>query len=377
MFTSLFLVLLGGVMTLAGTIQFQQFVSHVSTDEYYSLAAHTIDSFEDLDNFFNNNTYTTNIGSYSEEEYSISAFNLEAEYPGYTFSMAESHETSEASGAIPLEMNEAPYPPSFFNDVIEEVPNMNASYAGCGPIAMVGIMDYFSRYLNYTTLISNVEDYDEKFDFTKSVFQRCHTYDLTFFNNGPAVFMTPWDYAYAFNSTMNVSHISNLIVAHDYWTMLGGRMDSYWDIITNSIDNGLPVTLMTTIVSGSGVFGGHYTNVYGYTIMEGVDLQNNSVTARFLKANINIADNYTLGVYCDARILNDPFIGLITYELPAADYTMIYASDTANVFVNSQGNGQYFFDAKQAYLNIDGYDHSTVRLRTSYIENQYLVMSPN
>ena len=32
MFTSLFLVLLGGVMTLAGTIQFQQFVSHVSTD---------------------------------------------------------------------------------------------------------------------------------------------------------------------------------------------------------------------------------------------------------------------------------------------------------------------------------------------------------
>ncbi len=374
MFGSLILTLLSGIMLLAGAAQFNQFVNHTSLDEQLVLTQNCIDSFEDLDNFFQDHSYTTSIGTYSLGFDSISDFELEIAYPGYSFSSLKYCETNFSSGANPLEINDTSSDAIYSIDLINDATtnsNITSSYAGCGPIAMVGVLDYFSRFIGYSAII----DDDNEQEFATRVFNNCTTYDISFFAQQSAVFMTPWDYMYGFNNLIEDADYSNYIHSNYYWTVIGGRMEQYWNIITESINKGLPVTLMTTNVSGNGLFGGHYTNIYGYEIMRGVDSQNNVIERKFLKAKVNFG--YPDGKYCDARILNDPLIGLVTYDISTGITKTMYASDTANVFVNANGGGQYFFDTRMADVSVGGYNFTTYRLRTSYIENQYLVMSPN
>jgi hypothetical protein len=71
-------------------------------------------------------------------------------------------------------------------------------------------------------------------------------------------------------------------------------------------------------------------------------------------------------------------IGLITYDINYGNSYDIYASDFAEEFVNSNGGGQYFFYDKETPVSTaNGRMIYTHRKRCSYIENQYLVLSPN
>ena len=54
------------------------------------------------------------------------------------------------------------------------------------------------------------------------------------------------------------------------------------------------------------------------------------------------------------------------------------ANAFSNSFINEDGGGQYFFETKSENVNlIYGTVIQTSWLRCSYIENQYLVLSPN
>lgn len=90
------------------------------------------------------------------------------------------------------------------------------------------------------------------------------------------------------------------------------------------------------------------------------------------------SDSYI--AYVDADILGNNFTGIITYQISGYDNsTIIYASDFAEEFINtSTGQGQYFFDPREILVTTtSGYTFNTKRLRCSYIENQYLVLSAN
>lgn len=71
-------------------------------------------------------------------------------------------------------------------------------------------------------------------------------------------------------------------------------------------------------------------------------------------------------------------VALITYNINYANSYTIRVSDFAEEFVNSDGGGQYFFYNKEASVTTaNGRTLQTNRKRCSYIENQYLVLSPN
>ena len=347
------------------------FVSHVDETEAAFIQAN-YNTFGQLDSYFEDHPL---FGSFSNGHQTIDGFDLENTYPQYTFSTFVHHEINEACVANPLNVGSTPYDDYDVLIPALNLSGLNTSYAGCGPNAMVGILDYFSRYLNYTQIISTLTENQTPIEFVSSIYSRCTTYDVSMFVNENAVMMFPWDYANDLNDIIEDCGISNLIHANYKFTVLGAHITDYWNTIVENINNGLPVTLMTSAASGSGNFGAHAVNIYGYEIVEGTPSQGNSEQFKFLKAMINGIS--TAGFYCDARILNDPFIGIVTYDLPVVGYTTFHASDTADVFVNANGNGQYFYDTRMANVNIDGYDFPTYRLRTSYIENQYLVMSPN
>jgi hypothetical protein len=171
--------------------------------------------------------------------------------------------------------------------------------------------------------------------------------------------------------------LSNIISSTDQWTLFGGQQENYWKQIVENIDNGLPVTLFTGMVCGDGDFSKHYTNIYGYETWTGLCKDNNEkIIKNFIKARLNWGRSSEY--YCDADILNCGQLGIITYDVNYNNNYKFYDYDFAEEFVNTNMQGQYFFYTinEPVYLT-NGKVLKTSRLRTSYIENQYLVLSPN
>lgn len=187
----------------------------------------------------------------------------------------------------------------------------------------------------------------------------------------------PWANSRAFNEFIKSCDLDNIITATDYWTLFGGKKDDYWDKIVTSINNGIPVTLFIGLVSGSGYFSEHYTNIYGYDTWVGYPNNGGDrITKKFIKTRLNFG--FTNEYYCDADILNCGQTGIITYDVKYSNDYSFYASDFSSKFVNSSGEGQYFFNEVNAEVTLtNNIKLDTKRLRTSYIENQYLVLSPN
>lgn len=147
-------------------------------------------------------------------------------------------------------------------------------------------------------------------------------------------------------------------------------------MIVENIDKGIPVTMFTGLVSGDGDFAKHYTNIYGYETWIGVGKDGTKIEKQFIKARLNWGKKEEY--YCDADILNDGQVGLITYKMNYAKNYAFYAQDFAEEFVNSAGGGQYFFENIRETVSLsNGETIDTERKRCSYIENQYLVLSPN
>lgn len=83
-------------------------------------------------------------------------------------------------------------------------------------------------------------------------------------------------------------------------------------------------------------------------------------------------------VYCDADILDETQSGIIYYEIKYNTHTAM-ASDFKEEFINHDTNqGQYFYDPKTELVSTNSnYIFNTNRLRCSYIEDKYLVLSAN
>ena len=170
--------------------------------------------------------------------------------------------TSSVSNYIPVEMNGNSFPREDIEAAIKIANVSNyTSYGGCGPIASMGILDYFARYLGYDEIIKDPTNSYQRQILAASVLSRTK---FSIFGNEDNTLVWPWDNSRAFNEFIESCGLKDIINAKDYWTLSGGEKDNYWDKIVTSINNGIPVTLFTGLVSGSGYFSEHYTNIYGY-----------------------------------------------------------------------------------------------------------------
>lgn len=380
MFESLLMLAFATLVHLPNSIvdQFSSFLSHLSAAEQTILSINEITSFYDLDGFLQNMALPVDYSNGEEDPLTILNQN---NYQSSGWQRTESCYTDDVTGAHPINMKDDSFPVTDIDRAIQNT-NFNSSYGGCGPIAMMGVLDYFARFLNYDEIMESPISSIERIALAECVFSHSTTYDMSFFANGPATFMTTWDYSAAFNAVISDKDLTNIISSNETWTFFGNMYVDYIDRIIESINKGLPVTMMTTNLAGSGIFASHYTNIFGYEKWVGYDSQGLPITRCLLKARPNFYSggenpDYASAYYCDARILNSPVMGLITYSISSSETISLEASDFSNYYVNGQGNGQYFFESKYSQIPIGNNMYTdTYRLRTSYIENQYLVMSP-
>lgn len=282
--------------------------------------------------------------------------------------------TNDITGNIPIEMQSRSFPKEEVLKGIEDSGVQFNNYGGCGPIAAMGVLHYFSSYLGYdqigdTTLSKN------RVELASTVLKNMKTF--TFFDPDKNVFTYPNDYADGFNTILKEFGIEN-VWCYSNWTLSKSQdiAEHYLNEIKECVDRGFPSTVFIGLNAGRGTFGGHYFNVYGYETWIGVsEKTGKKITKTFLKARLNT--NREGDYYCDSQILATGMIGYACYNIKFNTKLQANASDFSEYFVNSDGGGQYFFKEKECTVNISGNNIETKRLRCSYIENKYLVLSPN
>lgn len=335
----------------------------------YEIENHIIDY---IDNNNSNKTRNSNPESSTEMVEGEQKKHLDDNYSNYSWYKKDDILTRKASGNIPLEMYDTEYSYDVLKEGLDKT-NSSSSYGGCGSIAMIGILDYFGRYLNFDTIIQNPNLRDNRVFLAEEVFSETNSYELP----GGNTLITPWDYKSSCNNFFSRHGLGDKIKCNYNGTLLtGNKKTELLEIIKNHINEGLPVTMYTGLLSGDGAFGKHYTNIYGYEEWIGIDDAGNRFTKYLLEARIN--GNKQNFYYCDDSILDTGMMGIIYYDLNYKNTQNIYASDFANYFVNDAGQGQYFFEEKSKRITTaNNFSFNTTRLRCSYIENQYLVLSAN
>lgn len=281
-----------------------------------------------------------------------------------------SNSTEKITGNITVEMKGKDFPEAIIKDGIQQLKaegfTLETSYGGCGPIATMGIVEYFARTFPYYNIGYN--SYIEKLRIVKYILSNTRTYQF-----GNSTFSHPYDCVVGFNNAMERYELGNTIVATDQ-----GYTKSQEEKVAKvkeQIDKGLPVT-MYALFAGEDVgenIGNHYVNIYGYQEWEGYDDSGN----HFANTIFVICPNWKQDgyiSYVDANILFSRYTGIIYYDITYNEQKL--TSHDFSEFVNINDQGQYFNDAREQEITLsNNFCLNTKRLRCSFIENEYLVLS--
>lgn len=104
------------------------------------------EAIDDLANDDSDEAIPLSSSSGSDFSYPITNIteHLVAEYSNYTWYKDNCYSTKDVSSAIPINMQGIRFPSSDIQQAIINT-GVASSYGGCGPIAMMGILDYFAR----------------------------------------------------------------------------------------------------------------------------------------------------------------------------------------------------------------------------------------
>ncbi len=307
---------------------------------------------------------------------------------------------------IPIEMQGSFFPKADVLSALEKS-NSKSSYGGCGPIAMIGMFDYFAKHEGLNRFLPNPFEKNERIELAKNVFNYVTTYETfplgiseydSYSNDTASRFIQvtqsgysslskgnkmtitlPTDYVRGFKRLTELYGYSNQIKAVVHEKILGISFENLINVVKKSIDSGMPVTMYNGNSHKNGSFADHYVNVYGYKTFYVIDRFGRGHNQTIFEARLNFGNGDYSEYYCDSEILNLDFCGVITYERMNDEFDYeIKASDFAKDFVNSKGQGQYYFYEKTATISLEnGLKFETVRKRCGYIEDKYLVLSAN
>lgn len=304
-----------------------------------------------------------NLISYINENY--------ADYD--TFDIVKDIEVAEISGQNPLNVNGTSATITRFSKT-EIITALNqstsdSSYGGCGPIAMIGIFDYFANALGYDQIIANPSNYSERIAFATKIFDDVPTVEVGTSNKQTLIL--PSTYETYFNKLIKEFGLEENISATNHLNLFSTEIN----YLKETIDNGIPVTIYSGFIN-SEQFAQHYFVCYGYVdyILYHKETKER-LNKTFLLCHTNGSNS---AIYCDADILNEVQCGIICYNVNY-DNTNINADDFKEEFINHEtGLGQYFFDPREEQVTTtSNYTFHTNRLRCSFIENEYLVLSAN
>ena len=371
------------LLVVGTNYNYQTFIDGISSIDQQILTENNINDWDSLHNYILNeeNIYSSpnngNSNPISDAIYDVQEY-LNNSYPDFIWSkdVRNSKYTNDVSAHIPVDMQDSTLFPQ--GDIEKAIylagVQDKTDYGGCGPIAIMGILDYFARYLGYSEIMSDPTDSSTRISLATEVLS--NTYFSVFSSTEKGTLVWPGDVSKTFKTVIKNHGLEGIIHSQCSTSLFGNDKTRLLNFIKESIKYGLPVTLYVGTACGDGSFAKHYTNVFGYETWMGISTQNPRETKikTFLQANLN----WGVGsAYCDSNILNYPLVGIITYSHILDNVCSFSAIDFAEEFINSSGNGQYFFDNRFASVNLsNGENISTNRMRASYIENQYLVLSP-
>lgn len=305
---------------------------------------------------------------------------LKNKYGTQNWNKGEHNTTEIVSNGIPIEMQgENHYEESVIKEICSEL-GLKTTYGGCGPIAMIGMADFFARYLGYTEIIENPNDVEQQKELIREFLDKelMPTMEVNDPDgDGKQTLTFPWDCANGFNQIMKNHHLENTIQAINMG-FFGISKNEKIAKIKEQIDIGLPVTVYTAL-AGNGYLGNHYVNVYGYEDWHGVDQNGNSITHTMLLFRMNWGKDYNDTLYMDSDILGSLITGVIYYEI-----TYQYQCLPSMLFMglkNENNQGEYLNEEVEKTISISEYEMDmtfiTRRVRCSYLEQGYLVLSAN
>lgn len=305
---------------------------------------------------------------------------LQSKYGTQDWYREEYNTTEKVLNVKPIEMQNANlYEKAVIEGICKEL-GLKSTYGGCGPIAMIGMADFFARCFGYDEIIKNPDDLEQQKQLIREflnpkIISTIEVNDPK--GNGKQTLALPWDCANGFNEVMKNHHLENTIQAVDmgFW---GVSKYEKIEKIKEQVDKGLPVTVYTAL-AGDGYLGNHYVNVYGYEDWIGKDQNGEDITHTMLQFRMNWGPGYTDPLYMDSDILSSFITGVIYYDvvykyqcLPA----MLFQG-----FKNEHNQGQYFNEVVEQPLSIINPEETihfmTRRLRCSYIDQGYFVLSAN
>lgn len=308
--------------------------------------------------------------SYNDNELIKSYYEMKY-YKSSQWQIIQTKSTEDVHGFKPIEMKGASFPEEDILSAIE-TSGSKSTYGGCGPIAMMGIMDFYARYFDYTTIMKDPYLSTCRRLLAHDILSNTTTYEIGF--NEKSTFTMPGNYVQGFSKVMKLYGLDKQITAKATSIFGAPTKDELVSMAIESIDKGIPVTLYTGPFVGSGHFNAHYVNIYKYKTLTGKNSKNEPISKTVFCARLNwgLDDGE---YYVDGDILDHGYCGLITYEVLNKN-SLIRPEDFSKAFVNSNGQGQYFFYEKKAdIITSKGLELNTNRLRCGYIENQYLVLS--
>ena len=366
-----------GLLSPNNINDFSAFKTQLNIEQQQILNENNINNFDSFEKYFYSNTASFNdrSGNGIANAYTRSQVvdNLETNFSEYDWESISFKSTDMVSNAIPICVPGPLFPAQDISTAIEQL-ELPTNYGGCGPIAMIGILDYFSRYLDYTEIMNDPFFQDDRVQLATDVLNMVETFTF----NPNATSTTPSQYEEGFNDLMNYNYnLSSIISCSSDFDLFGDNKEYYINRVINSVSNGIPVTLFGSPFAGSGDFADHVSNICGYEKFRGYNEITNEVLEKdYIIGRLN-HPSMTGIYYCDAGILNYPCMSLITYSFAYSQNFCAHADDFSTDFVNSQGNGQYFYYNLPATIYLDENTRfNTNRLRCSYIENEYLVLSP-
>lgn len=304
---------------------------------------------------------------------------LNENYSHYTWIDESRRSIEEFSGGIPVEMGSDDFTTEEIREGIYRAHKENlTSYGGCGPIATMCVLDYFARYLGFSHISPNPSAHEEKVKLATEVMEASPILPLDkmpLWYGDEATAELPQGIRQCFNQVIRQHGLWHIIEAKDYWTIDKWRKEEFFAIIKEYIDKGIPVTFANAIL-GNGAFKQHTVNIYAYHNWVGISPDGMIYKKQFLEARLGWGRSER---YCfDADLLNQGLYGIVVYDINYPKEHLFGAKDLKRYFVNENGGGQYFFEPKEAIVDIPP---STIfdskRPRTSCIEDQYLVLSPN
>lgn len=282
----------------------------------------------------------------------------------------------EMSGEEPVDI-QAPNSDFPKEDVLEGLARakerdftITSDYGGCGPIAVIGILDYFARAYGYKEIMNDPNDRENRIALAERVFLSVSTLD--FGEKGTMTF--PSSIVDAFKKFRQQFNLG--LFAYSTTSLFGTQKEFFIEKIKEQIDLGIPLTLCVGATdSNKGSFAGHCVTVFSYETWVGTNKETGErVFHTMFGTRLNGGGNEIY--YATEDLLGQNLIGLVWYGIQYQNNQEIKASDFATAFVNSNGQGQYFNTENEAEITLSsGYKFNTTRLRCSYIENQYLVMS--